>query len=161
MKHQPGEPPEEQGPLSAVEVGSALGVLQAVQRAVEQNQASHGAVPNHQSLSRLAKSIRLLRRDRTSLLPAELFGEASWDILLSLYVAEREGFRMTVSAVCEESGVPETTALRWIERLRQLELVSKRRHPADGRVCYVEFTSDGLARTEELLIRAYQQLQLR
>ena len=145
--------------MSSQEVHGALRILQAVQQALERSQAPQGNLPQTQRLVQLAKSIRATRSGRFGFFPAELFGEASWDILLALYVAEREGFKMKVSDVCRESGVPDTTALRAIERLKQLQLVSKARHQLDLRIAYVRLTSDGLVRVEEVLERAYKHFE--
>ena len=159
MKHLPGKPSAQERPFSSQDVHGALRVLQVVQRALEKNSLGGSDGPDHQRLVKVARIIHSLRRERTRLFPADLFGEPSWDILLSLYIAEREGFRMQVSAVCGESGVPETTALRWIERLKQVDLIKKVPAPVDGRVWYVELTSEGLWRTEEMLRSASKQIE--
>ena len=62
--------------------------------------------------------------------------------MLALYIAEGEGCRLKVSDLCNESGVPPTTALRWIDRLVQLKMVRRRPHPLDARAIFVEIDAD-------------------
>lgn len=101
----------------------------------------------------LAKKIYLARRARNAILNDNLFGEPAWDILLSLYVAKHEGYRMNVSAVCNESGVGDTTALRWIDRLIESGLVRKHRNPLDNRSSFVELANDGIWKMDEILAK--------
>ncbi|MFV0645043.1 MAG: hypothetical protein ACK5NN_11185 [Sphingomonadaceae bacterium] len=63
-----------------------------------------------------------------------LFAEPAWDMMLDLAIAHREGRQISVSSLCIASGVPETTALRLIQRMvdqgwfeRDRDLVDKRR----------------------------------
>lgn len=81
----------------------------------------------------LAKGIRASRAERTMFFQEDLFGEAAWDILLSLYIAGEEGYAMKMTAVCHESGAPMTTALRWIDRLIEVGHVVKRANDSDAR----------------------------
>jgi DNA-binding MarR family transcriptional regulator len=69
-----------------------------------------------------------------------MFGEAAWDMLLALYVTEMSGARHTVSGLVDLSGVPPTTALRWLDFLEQEQLVARRPNPLDGRVFFIEIT---------------------
>jgi len=69
-----------------------------------------------------------------------MFGEAAWDMLLALYVTEHSA-RHTVSGLVNLSGVPPTTALRWLDFLEtKEELVTRRPSLNDGRVHHIELT---------------------
>lgn len=103
------------------------------------------------NLIRVAKKIKAGRSARSKFLAPELFGEPAWDILLTLYIAEGEQYRMLTSKVCKEGGVPDTTALRWIDYLTALELVEKVRNPTDARSNYVTLTQEGVSRMDGVI----------
>ena len=98
-----------------------------------------------------AKLIRRVRRSRSELLDSDLFGEASWDILLALYVAHRMQYRVTVTAVCSEANVPLTTALRWLQHLVDKGLVQRRDNPLDRRTTFVELSSKAVLQMDSLM----------
>lgn len=86
------------------------------------------------------------RARRSRIFGGAMFGEAAWDMLLALYVAEQSGARHTVSGLTDLSGVPSTTALRWLDFLENKEqLVRRRANPTDKRVFFVELTDRGRA----------------
>lgn len=78
-------------------------------------------------------SILKARRSRDRFFDADLFADPAWDILLELYAAELGQRRMSVSSLCGGSGVPATTALRWIKTLEVNGLIRRRNDPMDGR----------------------------
>ena len=82
------------------------------------------------------------RRDRY--LPKELFGEPAWDMLLDLFVASLQDRQISVSSACLASGVPTTTALRWLGQLERGGLVERRAIPQDQRVVWVKLSAKGL-----------------
>jgi DNA-binding MarR family transcriptional regulator len=88
------------------------------------------------------------RRDRDAFLPARLFGEPAWDMLLELYAAALEQRRVTTTALCERSAVPATTALRWISTLLGEGLIERHPDPLDARRFFVSLSSQGAASME-------------
>ncbi|WP_156956968.1 MarR family winged helix-turn-helix transcriptional regulator [Sphingomonas astaxanthinifaciens] len=98
-----------------------------------------------------AKLIRRVRSLRVDAMPPHLFGEASWDILLSLYIAHREQYRLTIMSVCNEAGVPLTTALRWLQQLVDEGLAIRRSNPLDRRTVHVELSADAIATMDQLM----------
>ena len=106
--------------------------------------------PERVALVGIAKEIYKGRRARRRYLSAEMFGEAGWDILLTLYIAA-ENRSINVSAAGEASGVPPTTALRWIAWLEHSELIERRRHNFDGRVSYLVLTDRGSLKMDQCL----------
>ena len=112
--------------------------------------------PPPDQLLKLAKRIHSLRRDRAEYFEPEIFSDPGWDILLLLYVAKREQSPMTAVTVCVESGVPTSTAVRWLRSLAGLGLVSEGDGPDDAR--YVGLTAEGMRRMEGFLTDAWMTL---
>lgn len=78
------------------------------------------------------------RRLRASYLPADLFADPAWDMLLDLLQAEIVQHRVPVSSLCIAAAVPATTALRWIKAMTDRGLLSRRDDPQDGRRVFIE-----------------------
>jgi hypothetical protein len=93
------------------------------------------------------------RRRREQYLPAELFGEPAWDILLILYWAQHSQRRLSVSAVCVSAGAPNTTALRYIEHLCRSGYIIKKPHPTDKRITWLLLSNDADLRIGHYLDR--------
>jgi DNA-binding MarR family transcriptional regulator len=103
------------------------------------------------TLGQLAREIVRSRRRRARVFgQTGLFGEPAWDILLGLYVAAEAQQRLNVSAVCELSGVPQSTALRWLEKLERDGWVRRDPDPLDRRRSWMLLTERA-----SNLIRAY------
>jgi DNA-binding MarR family transcriptional regulator len=77
------------------------------------------------------------RRRRKDTFPGVKFGEASWDILLHLYITTRSGISVDVSSLCLASDAPVTTAYRHIERLQAHGYVHREADPNDGRRTFI------------------------
>lgn len=73
------------------------------------------------------------RRVRMSDMDGQFFAEPAWDMLLDLALAIREDRQISVSSLCIASGVPETTALRLIQRLVDNNWLTSDRDIADRR----------------------------
>lgn len=89
------------------------------------------------------------RRMRADFLPADLFADPAWDMLLDLLAARLDGVRVSVSSLCIAAAVPPTTALRWIKTLTDQGLVDRRADPHDGRRVFIALadeTADALQR---------------
>ena len=82
------------------------------------------------------------RRMRDQFLPAELFADPAWDMMLDLLAARLTGQRVSVSSLCIASAVPPTTALRWIRQLTDRNVFARIDDPADGRRVFIELTDD-------------------
>lgn len=81
----------------------------------------------------LVRRLIRLRRDRDRHMPAELFADAAWDMLLDLAAARMEGTNVPVSSLCVAAAVPTTTALRWIRTLSDAGMVLRSTDPLDAR----------------------------
>ncbi len=84
------------------------------------------------SASLLREMIRQ-RQLRASFFEGELFADPAWDMLLDLTAARAEGTEVCVSSLCIASGVPATTALRWIGQMTEAGLFERLPDPADRR----------------------------
>jgi len=99
----------------------------------------------------LAREFYAGRRRRARYLSVDLFGEPTWDILLDLYVAAREGRRVPTTSACIGAHVPPTTALRWLRILEMRALVEREDDGRDGRRTFVRLTDRGRAVMEAFL----------
>lgn len=106
--------------------------------------------PSSNQLAALSRRLSQARTRRAAFVAPSLFGEPGWDMLLALYNAERDGYRMTVSRLCEASGGPTTTAVRWLATLGQLRMVRRVKNPLDARVVFIQLQPEA-----RLAINAY------
>lgn len=112
---------------------------------------------NRDFLSAAAAEVYRMRRARDHVLPRELTGEPAWDMLLALY--SEEPAKITLSSICYGSGVPQTTALRWISMLEAKGLVERIEHPKDVRIILLSLTNEGRSVVEQALkvmLRAFR-----
>jgi DNA-binding MarR family transcriptional regulator len=98
-----------------------------------------------------ARRVLRVRQQRNAILGADSFRDPAWDMLLDLYVQDGDRKETMISALCIASGVPQTTALRYIYRLEQLGLVQTADHPTDQRRTMVSLSDDARSRVEKLL----------
>lgn len=91
----------------------------------------------------LAVKMRDARQRRRAHLSPALFGEPGWDMLLSLYISQFDGPRLSVGRLSSLSGAPPTTALRWLDYLERERLISREPNPTDARSAFVDLTDKG------------------
>jgi DNA-binding MarR family transcriptional regulator len=137
------EPPPAADPIEAKLEAIALCCSMLAQRLASLTPATisnarrqTGDIP---ALVQLRRYLRA-RRLRDQLFPADLFADPAWDMLLDLYASELEGRAVSVSSACIASAVPATTALRWLGRLEELELVRRADDKNDKRQTFVLLT---------------------
>jgi hypothetical protein len=104
----------------------------------------------------LAKQLIRRRRHRNVVLGDTFFGEPVWEIMLDLYIAFREGRRVSLSSACMATSVPLSTAARLIARLIEVGHLRKVPDPQDGRRFWVELCEAKL-RSMEALLRDWSQ----
>jgi DNA-binding MarR family transcriptional regulator len=102
-----------------------------------------GAELDDDELAELACRIYESRRHRARYISSSLLGEPVWDMLLALYCFSSRGLRMSVTSLCYASGVPQTTALRWVGVMEERELVVRSRDRKDGRRHYLVLADKG------------------
>jgi hypothetical protein len=98
---------------------------------------------------RLVRTIIRQRQLRAKFFDAELFADPAWDMLLDLTAARAEHTRVSVTSLCIASGVPPTTALRWIGQMTQAGLLDRVEDDTDRRRAFIALSTpaaDGMAR---------------
>jgi DNA-binding MarR family transcriptional regulator len=116
------------------------------------------AMPHPEELLALSKRISASRIGRRNFFAADLFAEPAWEMLLALYRADAAGHRMSVSNLCYASEAPGTTALRWIDKLEELGLVSRRKNPLDARMVFIELDAAARTQIEDYLLDTWVSL---
>lgn len=99
--------------------------------------------PSQTALTRYANSLLAERRIRRHFLPAELFQEPAWDMLLALFAAREERLAMNVKTLVSFSDAPATTSQRWIDHLHKLNLINRVADPVDRRRIEISLSDNG------------------
>jgi DNA-binding MarR family transcriptional regulator len=118
--------------------------------------ASGHAAGSHQKRVALARAICRARQRRTNYVSKAMLGEPAWDMLLALYINDRDGPRLSVGRVATISGAPMTTALRWIDYLAKERLVTRQAHPTDRRSEILELTDRARSALDQYLSETLQ-----
>ncbi|WP_417593931.1 MarR family transcriptional regulator [Parasphingorhabdus sp.] len=71
-----------------------------------------------------------------------LFADSCWNMCLDIYICGLKGERVTVSAIAHSSGIPMTTAMRYINVMVGQGLITKTPNPADNRMIFVSTSED-------------------
>lgn len=98
---------------------------------------------------RLVRRVIRNRHLRARFFDGDLFADPAWDILLDLTAARAEHHRVSVTSLCIASGVPPTTALRWISQMVESGLLQRVEDEIDRRRAFVTLTdqaADAMAR---------------
>ena len=103
-----------------------------------------------QLLVEQARRMYRARHARQRYLPANLFGEPAWEILLVLYI-EAGQRPMNATSVALITNAPETTALRWAEILQDEGLVESYPHLTDRRLRLLQLSLRGRAILDQYL----------
>jgi len=110
---------------------------------------------------RLVRRIIRQRQLRARFFDGDLFADPAWDMLLDLTAARAEHVRVSVTSLCIASGVPPTTALRWIGQMTSAGLLERVEDETDRRRAFIALTdraAEGMARYFAELGRASAQL---
>jgi DNA-binding transcriptional ArsR family regulator len=90
-------------------------------------------LPDPQLIRRIIRQRQL----RGRFFDAGLFADPAWDMLLDLAAARAEYKQVSVTSLCIASGVPPTTALRWIGQLTEAGLLDRVEDEADRRRAFL------------------------
>lgn len=90
------------------------------------------------------RGILNLRTRRAQIFDNALFGEPAWDMLLQLYDARLQRRTEYVTGLCVASGVPPSTALRWITSLLDSDWIERSFDLGDRRRVIVSLTVKGV-----------------
>jgi hypothetical protein len=110
---------------------------------------------------RLVRRIIRQRQLRARFFDGDLFADPAWDMLLDLTAARVEHTRVSVTSLCIASGVPPTTALRWIGQMTDAGLLARVEDETDRRRAFITLTdkaADAMARYFAELGKAAAQL---
>jgi len=97
------------------------------------------SLPDPRFLRRIIRQ----RQKRALYFDGELFADPAWDMLLDLAAATAEEKRVSVTSLCLASGVPPTTALRWIGQLINAGLAERIDDEIDRRRAFIALTDCG------------------
>lgn len=98
---------------------------------------------------RLVRRIIRQRQLRARFFDGDLFADPAWDMLLDLTAARAEHSRVSVTSLCIASGVPTTTALRWIGQMTETGLLQRVNDETDRRRAFITLADqavDAMAR---------------
>lgn len=98
---------------------------------------------------RLVRRIIRQRQLRASFFDGDLFADPVWEMLLDLTAARVEHTRVSVTSLCIASGVPPTTALRWIAQMKDIGLIERLEDETDRRRAFITLSdsaADAMAR---------------
>jgi len=110
---------------------------------VQPVEKSEGETLSPAALIGRANALLAERRLRRQHLPAELFHEPAWDMLLALFVARDDDQPMNIKALVAMADAPVTTSQRWIEHLYKLRLIDRVIDPADRRRVEISLSAVG------------------
>ena len=103
---------------------------------------------------RLIRQIIRQRQLRGQFFDGDLFADPAWDMLLDLAAARAEHTRVSVTSLCIASGVPPTTALRWIALMTEAGLLQRVEDEVDRRRAFIALTD----RAAEAVARYFAEL---
>lgn len=83
-----------------------------------------------------------------------LFADSCWNMCLDIYICGLKDEQVTVSAIAHSSGIPMTTAMRYINVMVEQGLLEKSSNPADNRMVFVAVSGTCRDRIESLLSNA-------
>ncbi|MCW3838341.1 winged helix DNA-binding protein [Sphingomonas canadensis] len=134
-------------------IEAVLGVLTRLQQGKGAETADSLRAIRGTDLHRFARHLFNERRRRDEALGADLFQDPVWDLMLELYAAAGEGERVGINRATLASGVPATTALRYIKMLTKRGLVVREQCQEDSRRVFVRLTDRAMLKMTELLSR--------
>ncbi len=90
-----------------------------------------------------------------------LFSDSCWNMCLDIYICGLKDEQVTVSAIAHSSGIPMTTAMRYINVMVEQGLLEKSQNPDDNRMIFVTVSPEYQERIATLLSAAPGQEQSR
>lgn len=109
-------------------------------RFVAEHNRGFGTEPMAIDAGEIRRAIRARRMRDDAFGMGGLFEDPAWDMLLDLFAAELERRRVSVSSLCIAAAVAPTTALRWIGKLIDADLLERRPDEFDRRRAFISLT---------------------
>lgn len=79
----------------------------------------------------------------------------AWRMLLELYIARANGYRLLATRLWAEAGMNPTTGGRWLDYLADEGYVVKTEAPGHNRAVYVEMTESAISMLEDHLLTVF------
>lgn len=89
------------------------------------------------------------RKRRRLFFNSALFADPAWDILLALYMQALKQEKVSILNLSALAEIPNTTTLRWIEKLHSENLISRQRDPLDARRVWIRLSNFGINAMEK------------
>jgi hypothetical protein len=148
-----------------VPAGPSIAVTPAdlIDRAVDRLRATadelaafSGALWEADDINPILRASALLaeRRRRDTTLPNELFGEPVWDLMLSLFVAQKTGQDVHQTEAIRFARVADTTGLRLMEQLVSAGILVRTRRSGNRKDWSIRLSADCEAKLESFLASA-------
>ena len=99
----------------------------------------------HASLAAVAQTLLNQRQSRKKFMPASLFHEPAWEILLSLFIARERNRTLNVKHLVRLIDAPVTTSQRWIDQLAHMRFAKRIADPNDRRKLEISLSDEGHA----------------
>ena len=124
----------------------------ALHKQTESGRVTRAKCIDFRSMSSLVlKNLRNLERLRSEHLPPGLAREATWEILLDLYVSEHCGDAVYLTAVGAAAGVAMTSALRRIHELEEKGMIARTPDEKDRRRAALCLTDKGRSAVQSFI----------
>ena len=101
--------------------------------------------------SLVLNNLRSLQRLRSEHLPSGLAIEATWEILLDLYVSEHSGDAVSMTAAGGSAGISLTSALRRIRELEEKGMIARAPDEKDRRRAALCLTDKGRSAVQSFI----------
>lgn len=101
---------------------------------------AEGSQAKPQTMLASVNALLAKRRARLKFFDTDLFFDPSWEIILDLCQSEMMGKRLSVTSLCLGSGVPSTTALRYLRILEDRGYIVRVPDELDKRRSFVTLT---------------------
>jgi len=100
-----------------------------------------------------ARKIAKSRAYRSQHLDRDLLSDPVWDMLLELYSEQFSPRHSTLTSLSAASGLPISTALRYIRTMEQRGLLQRMRDQHDARIVHVRLSDQALEKMRAILFR--------
>lgn len=108
----------------------------------EQSQAGDASNAMSAHLIEVARAMVELIGRRKDHFPGAIFQDPQWMMTLELFIAAEEGRSISISSLCDASGVPATTALRHVRWLESKGFFARTSHPRDKRISHMHLSAN-------------------
>lgn len=139
-------------PRTLEQIASRLSQIAAQCAALGLSSNAPASSPSNYRASELGQRVShylVGRRARSHILDDSWFADPAWDMLLDLFVSQSLGRNVSISSACIAANVPQTTALRWIERLVDEDLLVRKDDPTDRRRAHLHIAPELALRLEQ------------